>query len=111
MKPHRLYKLAMGFPVADTLVGLATASISYELYKALLGERVTVPLCALTGTAVFFLWLSLKPLLPRNFISDVLDWLLQPVTYQVTRDTETPPLILQLEGVVQKEDKDDRLPN
>jgi hypothetical protein len=111
MKPHRLYHLTIGFPVADTLVGLATASISYELYKALMGERIAVPLCALTGTAVFFLWLSLKPLLPRNFIPDVLDWLLQPVTYQVTRDTETPPLILQLEDSLHKEDKHDRLPN
>jgi hypothetical protein len=109
MKPHRLYKLSIGFPVADMLVGLATASISYELYKAMIGERIAVPLCALTGTVVFFLWLSVKPLLPRNFIPDVLDWLLQPVTYQVTRDEEMPPLVLQT--VSPKEDRRDRLPN
>jgi hypothetical protein len=54
MKPHKLYKLSYEFPIADTLVGLVSASLSYELYKALLGERVAMPLCVLTGTGVFF---------------------------------------------------------
>jgi hypothetical protein len=94
MKPHKLYKLSYEFPIADTLVGLVSASLSYELYKALLGERVAMPLCVLTGTGVFFLWLTLKRFLPRNFIRDVLEWLVQPTVYAATRDDETPPLVI-----------------
>jgi hypothetical protein len=93
MKPHKLYKLSYEFPIADTLVGLVSASLSYK-FKALLGERVAMPLCVLTGAGVFFLWLTLKRFLSRNFIRDALEWLVQPAIYTVTRDDETPPLVI-----------------
>jgi hypothetical protein len=95
MTPHRLYKLNYEFPIGDTLMGLVSASISYELFKMLVGERIAMPLCLLTGVAVFFVWLTLKRFLPRNFIRDILEWLVQPSIYAVTRDDETPPLVLQ----------------
>jgi hypothetical protein len=94
MTPHRLYKLNYELPVGDTLVGLVSASISYELFKILFGERIAMPLCLLTGVALFFLWLTVKRFLPRNFIRDIFEWLVQPTIYAVTRDDETPPLIL-----------------
>jgi hypothetical protein len=97
MTPHRLYKLNYEFPIGDTLVGLVSASISYELFKMLLGERIAMPLCLLTGVAIFFLWLTIKRFLPRNFIRDILEWLVQPTIYAVTRDDETPPLVLREE--------------
>lgn len=96
MTAHRLFKLNYGFPVADFLVGLAVASMSYELYKAWMNERIALPLCGFTGTGAFLLWLWLKRLLPRNFVPDVVDWLLQPAVYCVTRDDETPPLLVHL---------------
>lgn len=95
MTPHRLYKLNYEFPIGDSLVGLVSASISYELFKFLVGERIAMPLCLLTGVVVFFLWLTLKRFLPHNFIRDCFEWLVQPSIYAVTRDDETPPLILQ----------------
>jgi hypothetical protein len=97
MTPHRLCKLNYEFPIGDTLVGLVGASLSYELYKLLIGERVALPLCVVTGVGLFFLWLTVKRLLPRNFIRDVLEWLVQPTIYAVTRDDETPPLVLREE--------------
>jgi hypothetical protein len=53
MKAHRLFKLNYGFPVADFLVGLAVASLSFEIYKLFLDERIAMPLCAMTGTGAF----------------------------------------------------------
>jgi hypothetical protein len=97
MTAHRLFKLNYGFPVADFLVGLVVASLSFELYKLFLDERLAMPLCALTGTGAFLAWLWLKRLLPRHFIPDVVDWLLQPDVYRVTRDDLTPPLVIRLE--------------
>ena len=94
MRPHRLYKLNYGFPVFDLFVGLIVGSISYELFKPLMDERLAMPLCALTGTAAFLLWLWLKRLLPRHFIPDVVDWLLQPAVYRVSRDDEAVPLLV-----------------
>jgi hypothetical protein len=97
MTPHRLFKLNYGFPVADFLVGLIVASLSFELYKVFLDERIAMPLCALTGTGAFLAWLWLKQLLPRQFVPDMVDWLLQPTVYRVTRDDQTPPLLIRLE--------------
>lgn len=97
MKAHRLFKLDYGFPVADTFVGLAVASLSFEFYKLFLNEQISMPLCALTGAGAFLGWLWLKKLLPRHFIPDVVDWLLQPAVYRVTRDDVTPPLLIRLE--------------
>jgi hypothetical protein len=97
MTPHRLFKLNYGFPVADFFVGLVVASVSFETYKIFLDERIAMPLCALTGTAALLTWLWLKQLLPRHFVPDVVDWLLQPAVYRVTRDDLTPPLMIWLE--------------
>ena len=96
MKPHRLYKLNYGFPVLDLFVGLVVGSISYELYKPWMDERLAMPLCALTGAAAFLLWLWLKRLLPRHFIPDAIDWFLQPAVYRVSRDDEALPLLVDM---------------
>jgi hypothetical protein len=97
MKAHRLFKLNYGFPISDFFVGLVVASLSFEFYKLFLNEQIAMPLCALTGTGAFLAWLWLKRLLPRHFILDVVDWLLQPAVYRVTRDDVTPPLMIRLE--------------
>jgi hypothetical protein len=97
MTPHRLFKLNYGFPVTDFFVGLVFASITFEIYKGWMDERLAMPLCALTGAGVFLTWLWLKQLLPRHFVPDVVDWLLQPAVYRVTRDDITPPLEVRLE--------------
>lgn len=97
MTGHRLFKLNYGFPVADFLVGLVVASLSFEFYKLWMNERVALPLCGLTGAGAFLFWLWLKSLLPRNFVPDMVDWLLQPSIYRVTRDDQTPPLLIRLE--------------
>lgn len=106
MRPHRLYRLHPRVPVGDLFVGLVAASLGFEALKVVMDERLALPLCALVGGGAFLLWTSVKRLLPRNFVPDVVDWILQPAVYRATRDTRTPPLIVEPEPNGEGESRD-----